>query len=474
MSKRVVMKLDALNESPLLAGAAQLDRLAVIGIEQSWTWRQIHLAAATLALQFHEQDTICNLCSSRVGFLVTWLAALRRSCLQLLPPSGGQADLVAILQSCTNPVVVVDDAQLLQPRWADHARCVVNAPAQRRWSMSEDVPCWLPDWDLQMVRLYTSGSTGTPTPQTRTLAQLARGAQVLGGRLDEEVGDGLASIQSIVCSVPPQHMFGLETSVMLSLVHGIPVVDRRPLLPGDVKAALELVGAGSVWIATPLHLRALVSSGEKLHHCSVVVASTMALDAAVAAQSETLTQAPVLEIYGATETGVVAMRRTARDTYWRPVQQVRIDSTESSTQVWGSHFPSPQRLNDQIEIDEDGNFKLLGRHGDVIKIAGRRASLAGLNLLLNDLPGLTDGVFYLPKTRAQTGRLVLIHTAASLDVAAAQRWLRERMDPVFLPRAFICVSDLERTDTGKLSSVVLDRLHAAWYSKRRGNEPVRV
>ncbi|MGB4117585.1 MAG: AMP-binding protein [Polaromonas sp.] len=472
MSSQIPTELAFLKTSPLLAETNHLDHPAVIGSEQSWTWRQIHLAAAALALQFHAQETICNLCSSRMGFLVTWLAALRRGCLQLLPPSGGQADLVAILKSCTNPVVVVDDSQLLQPRWADHARCVVNAPAHGRWSMSDDVPFWLPNWDAQMVRLYTSGSTGTPTPQTRTLAQLACGAQVLGKRIDEEVEAGLASIQSIVCSVPPQHMFGLETSVMLSLVHGMAVVDRRPLLPADVKAALEMVGVASVWIATPLHLRTLVSSGVELRNCSVVIASTMALDAAVAVQSELLTQAPVLEIYGATETGVVAMRRTARDTYWRPVQQVRIDTSESSTQVWGAHFPSPQRLNDQIETDEDGNFKLLGRHGDVIKIAGRRASLAGLNLLLNDLPGLTDGVFYLPKTQAQTGRLVLIHTAANLDVAAAQLWLRERMDPVFFPRAFICVRDLERTDTGKLSSVVLDRIYAAWHSERRGDEKV--
>ena len=472
MSKQMAMGLASLNESPLLAGTRHLDRLAVIGSEQSWTWRQIHLASAALALRFHKQDTVCNLCTSRVGFLVTWLAALRSNCLQLLPPSGGQADLIAILQSSRNPVVVIEDAQLLQPQWADHARCLVNAPAATQWSMSDDVPNWVPDWSSQIIRLYTSGSTGAPTPQTRTLGQLARGALVLGDRLDAEVQAGLASIKNIVCSVPPQHMFGLETSVMLSLVHGIAVVDRRPLLPADVKAAFEDVGADSVWITTPLHLRALVSSGEELPNCCVVVASTMALDAAVAAQSETLTQAPVLEIYGSTETGVVAMRRTARDTGWRPVHDVRIDSNESGTQVWGAHFASPQRLNDQIETDEEGNFKLLGRHGDLIKIAGRRASLAGLNLMLCSLPGLTDGVFYLPKTQAQTDRLVLIHTGPSLDPVATESWLRQRMDPVFLPRAIICVRSLERTDTGKLSSVVLDRIYAAWRTERRGDEPV--
>ncbi|MES2942415.1 MAG: AMP-binding protein [Pseudomonadota bacterium] len=473
MNTRMTMELESLTGSPLLAGAAYLDRVAVIGSGQSWTWRQVHLAASALARQFDQRDTICNLCISRVGFLVTWLAALRSDCLQILPPSGGQADLVAILKSCSDPVVVVDDAQLLQPQWTEHARCLVNSPDASRWSICDEVSPWVFDWNSPNVRLYTSGSTGAPEPQTRTLGQLTRGALVLGKRLDEEVGNGLVSIKSIVCSVPPQHMFGLETSVMLSLAHGIPVLDRRPLLPADVKAAFELVGDGAVWITTPLHLRALIGSGDELPNCRVVIASTMALDTVVATHSERLANAPVLEIYGSTETGVVAMRRTARDSSWRPVHNVRIDaSEESNVQVWGSHFPSPQSLTDHIEIDEDGSFKLLGRHGDLIKIAGRRASLAGLNLMLNDLPGLTDGVFYLPTTGAPADRLVLIHAGPPLDLVATEHWLRERMDPVFLPRVVICVSSLERTDTGKLSRAVLDRIYAAWRSERRGDESV--
>ena len=48
---------------------------------------------------------------------------------------------------------------------------------------------------------------------------------------------------------------------------------------------------------------------------------------------------------------------------------------------------------------------LLGRQADLVKIGGRRASLAGLNLLLQDLPGLHDGVFYLPDTGDPTERL---------------------------------------------------------------------
>jgi acyl-coenzyme A synthetase/AMP-(fatty) acid ligase len=168
----------------------------------------------------------------------------------------------------------------------------------------------------------------------------------------------------------------------------------------------------------------------------------MPLAPALAAQAEALVGAPVLEIYGSTETGVVAMRRTARGTAWRPVDGVRVEPDEEGTRAWGGHFTSPQQLADQVEPVAGGCFRLLGRQGDLIKIAGRRASLAGLNLLLQDLPGMDDGVFYLPRTESPTQRLVLIYCGAPLDRAATERWLRERMDPVFLRCAVAMASTL--------------------------------
>ncbi len=432
-----------------------------------WSWRQVHAASVVLACQLEGVGTLCNLCGSRVGFLITWLAALRRGCLQLLPPSGGHADLVEILKSSETPLLVVDDIALLQAHWTEHARCLVYVPEQETTLVSDAALSWTPQWDAPLLRLYTSGSTGVPEPQAKSLRQLACGAHVLGARLEQEVAGGLLALRRIVCSVPSQHMFGVETSVMLSLIHGIPVHDCRPLLPADVNAAFAQDAEGAGWIATPLHLRALVQSGMTVPHCRVVVASTMPLAQDVAVQAEALVAAPVLEIYGSTETGVVAMRRSARDRHWHPVLGVRIQPTSTGARVWGRHFSSPQLLADQIDLDAQGHFQLLGRRGDMIKIAGRRASLAGLNLLLQDLPGLSDGVLYMPDTGVPTERLVLIYAGSALGRAATESWLRQRMDPVFMPRAMICVERLPRTENGKLPRAALDQIYASWLAQRK-------
>jgi acyl-coenzyme A synthetase/AMP-(fatty) acid ligase len=257
-------------------------------------------------------------------------------------------------------------------------------------------------------------------------------------------------------------MFGLEASVMLSLISGIPVLDRRPLLPADVGAAFEACPQGCIWVTTPLHLRSLVRSDERLPNCKGVVASTMPLAATLAHQVEALLEAPVYEIYGSTETGAIATRRTTGSSTWRPLPRVRLESTSSCTQVWGEHFSSPQRLGDHVAIDDVGSFVLLGREADMIKIAGRRASLSGLNELLQEMPGLSDGVFYLPSTDNPAERLVLIHSGHALDRAFIDAWLRERMDAAFLPRAIIRVDRLPRSGAGKIPRASLDEIYGAW------------
>lgn len=460
--------MQQLLDSPLAAAAAHLDSPAVVGPTHTWTWRQIHVASIELSRRLGDASAVCNLCNSRVSFLVTWLAALRNRCLLILPPSSGDADLAAVLAASVRPVVVADDSHTVPSVWRDNARCIPCQPEWRPGHATARELAWQPAWDDTAVLLHTSGSTGVPVAQPRTLRHLATGALVLGAHLSSDIDGGLQSIERIVCSVPPQHMFGLESSVMLPLVHAIPVLEGRPLLPADVRDAFA-ASPPSAWVATPLHLRSLVRTGGAMLNCSVVIASTMPLPQALARQTEDLVGAPVLEIYGSTETGAMAMRRTACETQWSPVRGVTLASSDAGAgiQVWGSHFASPVTLLDQLDIDSSGRFTLLGRQADLIKIAGRRASIAGLNSLLEELPGLEEGVFYLPATDQPTARLCLIHSGPALDRAAMDQWLRARIDPVFLPRTLIRVDRLPRDDNGKLPRHALDRVFAEWLAAAR-------
>jgi len=447
-------------DSPLLAAPQHLDRPAVIGTSDTWSWRQIHEASLALSRRLGDATAVCNLCQSRVGFLITCLAAWRARRLLVLPPSAANADIAAVLGASARTLVVGDLDAWAGP-WRSDPTYVSLAPQWPPASCRDDELAWQPVWDEVAVRFYTSGSTGAPEPHSKTLRHLAAGALGLGARLDSELDGGAGAIEAIVCSVPQQHMFGFECSLMLPLVQAIPVLDRRPLLPADVVAAFT-AKPGAAWIATPLHLRSLVQAIDAGLRCSVVVTSTMPLSEAIARRGEQLCAAPVLEIYGSTETGALALRRTARESRWRPLDEVRLAYGGGGVVAVGAHFPGPIALPDALRIDAEGSFVLLGRHADLVKIAGRRASLSGLNLLLQELPGLEDGVFYLPSGSGPVDRLCLIHSGLPLDRATTLRWLRERLDPVFLPRHFIRLERLPRSDSGKLPREALDQAFARW------------
>ena len=96
---------------------------------------------------------------------------------------------------------------------------------------------------------------------------------------------------------------------------------------------------------------------------------------------------------------------------------------------------------------------LHGRMADMINIAGKRNSLAYLNLQLNAVPGVLDGVFAMPEESAAgdgVARLAAYVVAPGLTPAALMAALRESIDPVFLPLPLVFVDALPRNATGKL------------------------
>ena len=449
-----------------------LDSVAVLVPSGDLTWRDLRRQAAVLAAELPDGGAICHLCRSMSGFLVGLLATWSRHGAVVLPSSGGAADIASLLKAA-GVTAVLTDSDGRPPGLGQTDLPILHVAPPRAAAGGAELPASaMPAPASLRITLYTSGSTGQPQGQHKTLAQLVHGADILHRRLCDETGGDSGAPNYIVSSVPPQHMFGLEAAVMLTLTQGLPIAEGRPLLPADVALSFGRFGRGGLWVATPMHLRALVRAATTLPGCAAVLVSTMALSAALAMEAEQLLGVPVLEIYGSTETGALALRRTAHEPDWTPLAGVSLVPGEHGCIATGSHFTSPSALSDQIELSVGGRFLLQGREADLIKIGGRRASLAGLNQLLDSLPGLDEGVFYCPSPAAAdeadaSQRLVLIHTGAPLDKPAALAWLRARLDPAFVPRAFVQVATLPRSEAGKLRRQDLDAIYQRWQAKGR-------
>ena len=130
---------------------------------------------------------------------------------------------------------------------------------------------------------------------------------------------------------------------------------------------------------------------------------------------------------------------------------------------------TPVVMSDLIEPLNERQFLLHGRLADMINIAGKRHSLASLNHLLNSIPGVHDGAFYMPDASSGSGtqRLAACVVAPDLDAPGLLAALREHLDPVFLPRPLLFLDVLPRNNTGKLPREALQTLFEAHAVRNR-------
>jgi acyl-coenzyme A synthetase/AMP-(fatty) acid ligase len=117
---------------------------------------------------------------------------------------------------------------------------------------------------------------------------------------------------------------------------------------------------------------------------------------------------------------------------------------------------------------------LHGPSYDLVKVAGKRTSLAALNAALAQIIGVVDGTFYRPhRSRSTTARLTAFVVAPGIKASTILTELRKRIDPLFLPRPLHLVEALPRNLTGKLPRERLDEFAAKMalrHTRRRGLE----
>ncbi|EDT38337.1 AMP-binding protein [Burkholderia ambifaria] len=419
---------------------------------------------------------VFNVCRDRYRFAVSLCAALVSGRISLLP-STHTPEMVRQLASFAPDAFCLHDAPdctIDLPRFAYPDAAASDLP--------HDARCVVPQIDAARIMAYvfTSGSTGAPVPHRKTWGFLVGCVRAAADRLG--LLDGRAA--TLIGTVPAQHMYGFESTVLLALIGGLAFSNRQPFYPVDIRDELGAIPQPRVLVTSPIHLRALLSAGHALPPAALVLSATAPLSEKLACEAEAALDAPLVEIYGSTETGQIATRRTSRGATWQLFPDIRLDARDahdapdrdaagddSSATVWvsGGHVEAPVPMGDAIELLGDGRFLLHGRKADLVNIAGKRTSLAYLNHQLNAIAGVVDGVFFMPDEAAPAGadatrepvtRLVALVVAPTLAAADLQRALRERIDPAFMPRPLVFVDALPRNETGKLPRDVLATLVA--------------
>jgi acyl-coenzyme A synthetase/AMP-(fatty) acid ligase len=257
---------------------------------------------------------------------------------------------------------------------------------------------------------------------------------------------------AIIATVPQQHSYGFESTVMLPLQHSLALHHARPFYPADIAAAIEAAPRPRVLVTSPVHLRALLLDTASLPPLDLVISATAALARDLAIEAERAFATRLLEIYGCSEAGQLATRRTAQRDEWRCMDGIVLRQASGETFASGPTIAGEIALGDVIELAGDRQFRLHGRNADLVNIGGRRTSLAYLNYHLNAIDGVEDGIFVMPDDSDDgTARLIALVVAPRLTADAIMAALRTRIDPVFLPRPLRLLDALPRNAVGKIT-----------------------
>ncbi len=418
--------------------------------------RQFLADAAALATRLPSAKHVLNVCQDRYQFAVGLAACLLSGKISLLP-STHTPEIVRQL------ALFAPDAFCL----TDQARCEIDLPSveyaaiQSARRLSRTVVPYLapqiPAAQLAAI-VFTSGSTGTPLPYRKTWGRLIRCVRDGAARLG--LADGRA--HTLIGTVPPQHMYGFESSVLLALQSGSAFSAERPFFPADICAAIAAAPRPRALVTTPIHLRTLLAAGIELPPLDLLLSATAPLELELARESEGKFKTRLLEIYGSTETGQIAMRRTAESAVWRLSPGVSLHVENGQAYAQGGHVEQLTPLCDVIELTSENEFLLHGRTADLVNVAGKRSSFGYLNTQLSAIPGVIDGVFFWrdgePDGMTGVSRLAAAVVAPGLSAAALIGELRQRIDPVFLPRPLLMLDRLPRNATGKLPHALLQPL----------------
>ncbi len=246
----------------------------------------------------------------------------------------------------------------------------------------------LPEWrdDLFLI-LFTSGSTGSPQKVIKPVRCLEAESQQLAGYYGESL-----KAAWFVASVPPHHMYGLTFGLMLPMSLG------RPFYAANLEYHEQLVELAQE------HFLALVSSPAFLqrmdsHLAAVTCSQVFSAGGTLLAEDATRVVRhcgvwPV-EIYGTTETGIIANRQQQKpDSHWTLFEKVQLTGhPDDQFCVLSDWVPQPDGvvLGDTLHLLPDGKrFELAGRKDRIVKIAEQRISLGEIEMRLLAMKQITD------------------------------------------------------------------------------------
>ena len=324
------------------------------------------------------------------------------------------------------------------------------------------------DPDAPLLKLYTGGSTGKPTIWTKTVDN------IMGEALFQVKAHGIRQDDVVVATVPPYHIYGLLFSVAAPMLAGARVVDQTCGFPHEIINLVTDTGA-TILVSVPAHFRGLKGHDFGAHGLRLAFSSAGVLDERDENDFRQRNHVPVMEVYGSTETGGIALRCRGRDeTFFSPFNVIETRIAQETLKI-RSPFVSPEILRDdlgfylvpdRVKQCPGNTFAILGRSDTVVKIAGIRVDLDQVRSVLKTMDGVRDALVLtkpVPRGRAFDICALVEGDCTPADI---RQFLSGRLGAVAHPRRIKVVGHMPMTRSGKYDRAGV----AALFEAKEGDE----
>jgi len=317
------------------------------------------------------------------------------------------------------------------------------------------------DYDNQTeIWLKTSGSTGEAKTIIKTAEQMWLGAEVLAEALPFKAENNVTAISTVSI----QHIYGLTVHIMMSLVNGWQIGRKQQFYPECMLAETRNTEQ-TVIVSSPAMLTRIDWFNTTMPKNIVgVISSGGALPEETSEQMRHLLQQPVIEIYGSTETGPIAIRDDIH--LWQTLPNSRLGCNEDGA-LWieGCWLSTREQTADVVEF-LDGGFRLLGRSDRIVKIGDKRTSLAGIEAKLNQHAWVEDCYIAQHPEQPRLAAWVGLN-AQGIDILRAngrrhlidqlKAYLAETQDKTAIPRFWRFTDKLPRNSQSKINKLEFNR-----------------
>jgi len=233
---------------------------------------------------------------------------------------------------------------------------LAELPTLAEWAAR--IEAWWTAEPLQLT-FFTSGSTGESKPVVRRYHDLEQDSHFLASMIPGG--------RRILTTAPSQHLYGFFYNLMVSRAMGIPWKDMRFETP---MAVAEELRPGDVVVSMPFFWKLFAASVEAVGPGLQAVTSTAPCPRELAERLSAIGFEKVHEIYGSSESGIMASRndpagpfqlapiwrRTERGTFIRPLP----DGSDSE------EFP----FEDDLEFCGERSFRVLKRRDHAVQVGG--------------------------------------------------------------------------------------------------------